>query len=298
MRQGQRIQELVGKIAEARDPEARELLQETLETVLGFYGHGLERVFAVIGEAGEPGARVREALLRDPAVRGLLLIHGLHPVPLAERLSGALDQVRPYMASHGGDVELLSLEGDVARLRLVGHCQTCPSSTVTLELAVRAAIEEACPDLAGFEVEGAATPANGAASGSRAGFEHIPAAAPEWAAIEDATSVPEGGFIPVRTDAEPLFICRCGGQLYAYRDHCPACNLPLHLGELAGGVITCSLGHRFDVRRAGQSPDHPGPDGLHLDPLPLLVRDGVVKVALAHGASTGHDNAVPSHEHP
>jgi len=35
---------------------------------------------------------------------------------------------------------------------LEGTCKTCPSSTITLELAVRRAVEEACPDLAGFEV--------------------------------------------------------------------------------------------------------------------------------------------------
>ena len=122
-----------------------------------FYGHGLERILELVEKAGPEGEKVREALIHDPGVRGLLLIHGLHPVPLEERLLEALDKVRPYMESHGGNVELLSLENDYAKLRLQGHCETCPSSTVTLELAVRAAIEEACPDLAGFEVEGSRT---------------------------------------------------------------------------------------------------------------------------------------------
>jgi Fe-S cluster biogenesis protein NfuA len=58
------------------------------------------------------------------------------------------------MRSHGGNIELLSLENDVARLKLEGTCKTCPSSTVTLELAFRRAVEEACPDLFGFEVVG------------------------------------------------------------------------------------------------------------------------------------------------
>lgn len=85
--------------------------------------------------------------------RGLLLIHSLHPISLEERLNGALDKIRPYLRSHGGDVELVSLQNDAARLRLRGTCKTCPSSSVTLELAVRQVIEEACPDLAAFEVE-------------------------------------------------------------------------------------------------------------------------------------------------
>ena len=69
-------------------------------------------------------------------------------------LREALEKVRPYMQSHGGNIELLSLENDVASVRLSGTCKSCPSSAITLELAVRRAVEEACPDLLGFEVVG------------------------------------------------------------------------------------------------------------------------------------------------
>jgi len=272
-REGQRIQELVEKIGTLHDPNARGMLQECLESVLSFYGHGLERILELVDKAGPDGEKVRDALIHDTGVRGLLLIHGLHPVPLETRLAEALDQVRPYMKSHGGNVELLSLENDYAKLRLEGHCKTCPSSTVTLELAVRSAIEDACPDLAGFEVEGM-KPDHGIES-----FEHTPSAAPEWTRIESAQELGNGSFISVHTEANPLLICKVNDQLYAYRDQCPACNLPLHLGELKAGLMICSLGHRFDVKLAGASPDD---SSLHLDPLPLLTQDGVVKVALAH----------------
>jgi Fe-S cluster biogenesis protein NfuA len=95
----------------------------------------------------------------------LLLIHGLHPVSLEDRLLGALDKIRPYLQSHGGNVELLGFQNDVARLRLQGTCKTCPSSSLTLELAVRQVIEESCPDLAGFEVEPVTPAAEQAAPG-------------------------------------------------------------------------------------------------------------------------------------
>ena len=175
-REGGHIQELVARLEEVRDPNARRMLQELLETTLSFYGHGLERILDVVEKVGD--SQVRNALLRDEGVRGLLLIHGLHPVPLEQRLGEALAKVRPYMESHGGNVELLSLENDFATLRLKGHCQTCPSSTVTLELAVRAAIEEACPDLAGFEVEGAPT-----------AHAHTPNAAPEWKPLDSSDDI-------------------------------------------------------------------------------------------------------------
>ena len=58
------------------------------------------------------------------------------------------------MESHGGNVELISLEDGVARLRLEGSCDGCPASSSTLELAIKTALEEAAPDLLGIEVEG------------------------------------------------------------------------------------------------------------------------------------------------
>ena len=282
-REGQRIQQVVEKIGTLRDPATQKMLQETLESVLTFYGHGLERILELIDNAGPDGEKVRDVLIHDPGVRGLLLIHGLHPVPLEQRLAEALDKVRPYMESHGGNVELVSLENDFAKLRLQGHCKTCPSSTVTLELAVRAAIEEACPDLAGFEVEGAQ-------SGDPAkSFEHVPSAAPEWTRIESAQDLQNDHFITVQTEADPLLICKTGDKLYAYLDHCPACNLPLHLGAMKNGQLTCSLGHPFDIRRAGSSLTDPN---LHLDPLPLLEQDGIIKVVLAPHATTPNTQIV------
>jgi Fe-S cluster biogenesis protein NfuA len=151
-RMAARLQELVDRVQAQPNLAARALLQECLQTLLGFYGDGLARMLAHLQASGPDGERILQRLLQDHVVCGLLLIHGLHPVALETRLHTALNKVRPYMQSHGGNIELLALENDVARVRLHGTCQSCPSSNITLELAVRHAIEEACPDLLGFEV--------------------------------------------------------------------------------------------------------------------------------------------------
>jgi Fe-S cluster biogenesis protein NfuA/nitrite reductase/ring-hydroxylating ferredoxin subunit len=274
--EGKRIHELVERIGTLPDSAAREMLQECLESVLSFYGKGLARILHLVEKAGDDGKKIREALLNDSGVTGLLLIHGLHPVSMETRLRNALEKVRPYMKSHGGDVELLSLENEFARLRLEGHCKTCPSSTVTLELAVRSAIEEACPDLAGFDVEG--IPKTGAPGDS---FEHLPHAAPEWKKIE-LPPLNENELSTVHLGTEPLVVCRVGEELYAYYDRCPACNMPLHMGRVEREILTCHLGHRYDVQRAGAGLDE---NHLHLDPLPLLAQNGEVKVALTHSTA-------------
>lgn len=267
-RNGRRIQEIVEQIESMPNPVARELMQECIESVLNFYGEGIARMMELVKRSGIGGQKVYDDLIHDNIVRGLLLIHGLHPHELATRLREALDKVRPYMESHGGNVELLSLENDFARLRLQGSCKTCPSSAVTLELAVRHAIEEACPDLAGFEVEGAI-----AAETARHSYPRA-----EWIEIENARQLPEGGFLTCQAEGMGLFICRVNGKLYAYRDRCPACNVPLHLGTVEVGMVSCLEGHRYSVPDAGRSPDSPA---LHLDPFPLIEEQGAIKVALS-----------------
>jgi len=87
-----------------------------------------------------------------------LVVHDLHPLDLETRVARALERVRPYLGSHGGDVKLLGVEDGVVLLRLEGSCQGCPSSTVTMKLAIEKAIEEAAPEILRIEVEGVADP--------------------------------------------------------------------------------------------------------------------------------------------
>jgi Fe-S cluster biogenesis protein NfuA len=150
----ERVQELLGSLDEIADPVAQARVQELIGTVLELYGAGLERILGILEDAGDPALPIRTAMLDDGIVASLLLIHGLYPISLEERVMQALDSMRPFLASHGGNVELVSVEEGVARLRLEGSCNGCPSSAATLENALKEAIEEAAPDLLGLEVEG------------------------------------------------------------------------------------------------------------------------------------------------
>ena len=165
-----RIGELEERLAAHPDPVVGELADELVGAVMDLYGEGLRRILRALAEGGPAAVAVRDALLADGVVAGLLLIHDLHPVPLETRVEEALESVRPYLYSHKGDVELVRLEDGIARLRLQGSCDGCPSSASTLELAITQALDEAAPDLAGIEVEGAVAPpsfAGGAAPARR-----------------------------------------------------------------------------------------------------------------------------------
>src|SRR6201995_3573437 len=192
---GGRIQRLLEQIEVLPNPSTRELIHEFMEATLAFYGQGLARILQVVTESGPGGQKAYQRMINDKVVRGLLLIHDLHPADLETRLREALDHVRPYLQSHGGNVELISLTSQRASLRLQGTCKSCASSAVTLELAIRHAIEEACPDLAGFEVEGV-TPEQ--ANQTTFAAQPPEPVKPNWIAVENAQQLDDGAWMPVR----------------------------------------------------------------------------------------------------
>jgi Fe-S cluster biogenesis protein NfuA len=153
----ERLETLLDQVEALPDPHARATAEETLRALLELYGEGLARILAHVADQG--GEEAVRALAADELVAYLLLLHGLHPERVEERVARALESVRPYLRSHGGDVELLGIEDGVARLRLQGSCSGCPSSAMTLDRAIEEAIAQAAPDLAGIEAEGVAAPA-------------------------------------------------------------------------------------------------------------------------------------------
>src|SRR5436190_6930336 len=108
----ERIELLLEEIEGLPDPAARERCTEVVAALLDLYGAGLARIVERM-----PDAR---ALVEDELVSHLLMLHGIHPVPVEARVLGALEEVRPYLQSHGGNVELVSLQEGVLRLRLEG----------------------------------------------------------------------------------------------------------------------------------------------------------------------------------
>ncbi|UUZ89845.1 NifU family protein [Paenibacillus sp. P25] len=54
-----------------------------------------------------------------------------------------LDKLRPFLQRDGGDVELVDVEDGIVKLKLMGACGGCPSSTITLKAGIeRALLEE------------------------------------------------------------------------------------------------------------------------------------------------------------
>jgi Fe-S cluster biogenesis protein NfuA len=154
----ERLESLIQEIDRIGDPAARALMKELVQTLLDYHGAGLARMLEVIAQAEASGQSLIETLSRDDLVGSLLLLYGLHPLDLEARVRRALEKVRPYLQSHGGNVELIGTAGGAVRLRMQGSCNGCPSSVLTLKNAIEEAVYEAAPDVTAMEVEGVVEP--------------------------------------------------------------------------------------------------------------------------------------------
>ncbi len=290
---GERIEQLLVASA-ASGPVAHERAEELVRIVVELYGAGLERMLDLIHDTGRLDDEVLRRLADDDLVAGLLLVHGLHPYGVQERVEQALVKVRPYLGSHGGDVELLDVSADgVVTLRLLGSCDGCASSSVTLKLAVEGAIEAAAPEIVRIDVDTSATDAKqpGLISIDSLSARLRPTATgPDegatWVSLDDLESVVPGTAVGRRVGGLEVVLCRLGTALYAYRDACGSfgaaiASAPIErrLGAGTGAaVLTCRSCHaHFAVQQAGRGLDE---TSAHLDPLPLLERDGIVEIAV------------------
>jgi Fe-S cluster biogenesis protein NfuA/nitrite reductase/ring-hydroxylating ferredoxin subunit len=268
-----RVDALLEEVEAFSDPVARDKTTELVAALLDLYGDGLTRLVARVAEP--------EALDEDEVVSHLLLLHGIHPVPIEARVRTALEEVRPYLDSHGGNVELVAVEEGTVRLRMEGSCSGCPSSAVTLKLAIEDAIRKHAPDVGEIEAEDAE--ADGlpmAPVPSLIELAPVEANGNGWTTAGPLPQLRSDGMVLKDIAGEPVLFLRVDGTFYAYRPNCPGCGHSLADAELRAAQLKCSgCGHSYSVQRAGRCVDAPE---LSLMPVPLLEDDaGMVKVAVA-----------------
>jgi hypothetical protein len=131
----------------ANDPGLRATVQQLVQAILELHEHGLTRLLDIVHASGASGPAIIDRLGRDPLVGKLLLLHSLHPFTIEERVTEALDSLRPALLTRHADVELLSIDANGAvRVRVIGGEEQ--------KADVERAILEAAPDATAIDIEG------------------------------------------------------------------------------------------------------------------------------------------------
>ena len=258
--------------AEALDPAAREKAREVRQAIEAFHKAGLARIVRAL-KADPRGAEILYELVDQPAVYALFAMHGLVRADLRTRVLRVLDMVRPYLQSHGGDVELVVLEGSTVTVRLTGACHGCSMSATTLRQGVEEALRAHVPEIERV------IPTSGEPA---AGFVPLSALRHRgelkgWIEGPTAEAVVEGR--PYRLEAAEgsVVILRFGDALYAFRNACAHQGLPLDGGlvDVESGTLSCPWhGFRFDGR-SGECLTAPQ---AQLEPFPLRIENGTIYV--------------------
>jgi Fe-S cluster biogenesis protein NfuA/nitrite reductase/ring-hydroxylating ferredoxin subunit len=207
-----------------------------VEAVDALNAEALRRLIRALREVPGMAGAMREAAA-DEVIYSVLRRHGILKPSLFERVNAALDTVRPMLASHGGDAELVSVEGQRADVRFLGACDGCPASTLTFYAGVKKAVQELVPEIT--EVRQAR--GLGGGGGDTVHFTS-PFAAYQtdgWTMALPIAGLPDGATQFIDLDGSGVILSRFGDRVTCFENACAHMGLSLDQGEIAGGLITC-----------------------------------------------------------
>ncbi|MDT0636277.1 hypothetical protein [Spectribacter hydrogenoxidans] len=154
-----RLQGLLAALDGVGEPAAADAARELVQVVIEMHGMALSELMSLIGEAGaQPADTLPPKLAANPRVRGLLLLHDLHPDDLATRAGQALDRLRPHLAVQGVRAELAGVANGAVRVTLTasGQKSNRPSAEV-LRREIEETLLDMAPDATDLVIDGLET---------------------------------------------------------------------------------------------------------------------------------------------
>lgn len=253
-------------------------VQAYRQSVDALHKEAFRRMISALKTEPKALAAMKSAV-SDEVVYGVLRHFGLIKPSLHERVEEALDSVRPMLASHGGNVELVAVRPpDQVDVRFLGACEGCPASMLTFTAGVKKAIEAHCPEITNIkQIKGLADPGVG-----EGGVQFVsPFAINQsggWLNAGGLEDIPEGGVLKTQLDGEQVILSRNGGVVSCFQNACAHLNLPLDEGEISQGILTCPHhGFQYDLQ-SGECLTAPE---VQLQPHAVRVIDDKVEVRLA-----------------
>lgn len=265
-------------------PDVRERVFAVLQLMDFVHRVSLKRLSEQLEARG-----VFRDVLQDEDIALLFTLYDLNPNDPTTRVERALELVRPYMRSHGGEVEVLEIEETgLVHVRLQGACQTCSASSATLKNGIEAALREGLEGFTGLVVHEAEPEALNETLEST-GLIGLPiygepasepqartVQAPVFVQVATLETLPVGGVSIVRNAERTVLLVRAGDDVTAFDGTC-TCGSSLEGAKLSGTVLVCGWKNCAFDARSGRRVD--GAEGAGLRVYPISVQGHRVLLA-------------------
>jgi nitrite reductase/ring-hydroxylating ferredoxin subunit/Fe-S cluster biogenesis protein NfuA len=225
------------------DLDRRQATEAYRRAIEALHGEALGRLIRALKT--DPAAlAAMKAAACDEVVYAVLRRHGLLKPSLNERVETALQDVRPMLAAHGGDVEIVRIDPPRVELRFTGACDGCAASALTFQAGVRKAIQEACPEIDNIvQLKGL-----GGGTGAQFVSPFTRAAPGTWIPVCALSEVPESRLRAFEISGQKLVLFRRGPAVTCFQNACAHLGLEIDAGAVEDGVVTCPHhGFRYDL---------------------------------------------------
>ena len=190
----------------------------------------------------EPAAlAILKEAVADEVIYAVLRHHGIVKATLHERVEDALETVRPSLESHGGNVELVEImPPETVVIRLLGACDGCPASALTLSEGVEKAIKEHCPEITTIKkAKGGVTaaPVDGVKINFVSPFARGEDAG--WVFVCKLDTIPEGNIKVATVSNNEVLLSRFDNKVTCYQNACAHMGMPMDMGDVSNGILVC-----------------------------------------------------------
>jgi Fe-S cluster biogenesis protein NfuA len=159
-KRAEKVEQLVDRVNTLDDPTARETALELMQSVMDLHGASLTRMVEILNST-EAGRAALSQLHRDPLICGLLVLYGVHPLTLEERVKNAIERVGPQLRKQNATAELLGITDSVVRVKMERSGNGCGSSPDGLKQVVEQGIREVAPEVIEVIAEDATASSSG-----------------------------------------------------------------------------------------------------------------------------------------
>ena len=233
------IQSLDG-LVEQWDEQQRNTMHALIQAHDDLNKQAFSRLIRAL-KADPAALTVLKDAVSDEVIYAVLRYHDIIKPSLHERVDLALESVRPYLKSHDGNVELVEIKlPDTVIIRLLGACDGCPASSLTLSEGVEKAIKEHCPEITTIKkAKGGVTakPVDGVTVNFVSPFARKEDK--DWLVVCALDEVPEANIKVATVKGNEVLLSRFGDKVTCYQNACAHMGMPLDMGTVNNAILIC-----------------------------------------------------------